>query len=439
MTPSQLAEKACTKLGIKALTPMQKAMSKISFPTRTVLLAPTGSGKTLAFAIPFIASLPKDAEGVKGVVMVPTRELALQVGEVLRSIAAPEFKTAVFYGGHSMETEKNALSGQPDIIVATPGRLLDHLQRGNLSLFGVQSLVLDEYDKSLELGFLQEIGSIVGRMRNVRNIILTSATKLTEIPDFLGAGPFKILDYTAQDEAKPEILFRKVESPSADKLDTLVALLRDYAGKKVIVFVNHRDAADRVYKHLKALRFPVGLYHGGLEQDDREKALLLFANGSTPVLVSTDLAARGLDITGVDAVVHYHLPLSPEAMTHRNGRTARMGAQGEAFAIVSDSDKLPDFFPALDNYWPEGKNEPQAAEWATLFINAGKRDKISRGDIAGFLIHKGGLKPDEVGKIDVKDKYSFVAVPASKARVTATNLAPHKLKNTKVRVTQLKG
>ena len=439
MEPAQLIARVTDRLKIKELTPMQREMLSLDLPARVMLQAPTGSGKTLAFALPFLRSLRQGGEGIKGLILVPTRELALQVYEVVRTLATPTFKTAAFYGGHSFETEVNTLAGNPDIVVATPGRLLDHIKRGSVALSGVGSLVLDEYDKSLELGFHAEMKSIIGRLRNVKTMILTSATVLSDVPDFLAGVKFRHIDYTTPEETVvPEIDFRRVDSPSADKLDTLDALLRDLGGERVIVFVNHRDAAERVYKHLAERGFPAGLYHGGLEQDARERALTLFSNGTTPVLVSTDLASRGLDISGVGAVIHYHLPVTPEVMTHRNGRTGRMGAVGRAFAILSDKDKIPDFFPALDNYWPDGTADVVPSQWATLHFNAGKREKISRGDIAGFLMQKGGLSKDEVGRIEVRDHQSFAAVPADKARATVIAVAPYKIKNTRVKVSRIK-
>lgn len=439
MTVETLIARAKERIGITTLTPMQTEMSRHKMPARIRLTAPTGSGKTLAFAMAFLRSFKADNEDIKGVVLVPTRELALQVYEVLRSLSTPDFRVVALYGGHNMETEVNSLNGKPDIVVATPGRLLDHLRRGSVSVFDTRSLVLDEYDKSLELGFLADMRAIAGRMKNLKTLILTSATELTEMPDFLGTAPIKHLDYSAANEdTSGEVEFLRVDSPSADKLETLDTLLHDLSGGRSIVFVNHRDAAERVFKHLKSRGYPCGLYHGGLEQDLRERALILFANGSAPVLVSTDLASRGLDIDGIESVVHYHLPVSEQAMVHRNGRTGRMGASGRAFAIISDSDKVPDFFPALDQYWPEGTAKIQPSAWATLHFNAGKKEKISRGDIAGFLMQKGNLGRTEVGRIDVKDHQAYVAVPADKARATVTAVAPYKIKNTRVRVTQLK-
>ncbi|MDE6526156.1 MAG: DEAD/DEAH box helicase [Muribaculaceae bacterium] len=436
----QLDKNIRERLGIKALTPMQTAMAALSMPASAILLSPTGSGKTLAFAIPFIKSLGHDHDNnnVKGLVITPTRELALQVFETVRVLAAPTFKTTALYGGHSFDTERKSLEGKPDIIVATPGRLLDHLGRSDLRLDRVETLVLDEFDKSLDLGFLPDTERIYQSLKSLKSIILTSATALPELPEFLSGYDFATFDYAHATEVQPTIEFKRVESPAADKLDTLISLLRDLSGEKVMVFVNHRDAAERVYKALSDNGFSAGLYHGGLEQDLRHRALALFANGTDNILVSTDLAARGLDIDGVGAIIHYHLPVDAEAMTHRNGRTARMGASGRAFAIVSDHDKVPDYFPTLEQYWPDGTAEISKSKWETLYFNIGKKEKISRGDIVGFLIHKGGLKADEIGRIELADHCAYVAVPVSVSRRTEISLQGQKIKNKRVRVSRLK-
>ncbi|MDE6469129.1 MAG: DEAD/DEAH box helicase [Muribaculaceae bacterium] len=438
MTKKEILSRVENRLGSSSLTPMQQAVAGLPDPCRAVVLSPTGSGKTVAFAIPLAVSLRKEIDGIQSVVIAPTRELVLQVAGVLKNLLKPDFGVVALYGGHNVATEVNAMSAQPAVIVATPGRLLDHLRRGHFEIKNIAVLVLDEYDKSLDLGFMPDIKAILKRIGKVKTVILTSATVLAELPEFPGKGNFVTLDYTGQSATqKPRINFRKVESAAADKLETLEALLRDFSDKKSIVFVNHRDAAERVYANLRKAGASVGLYHGGMEQDMRERALLMFVNGTTPVLVSTDLASRGLDIDGVDAVIHYHLPVSAEAMTHRNGRTGRMGAEGEAFAIISGNDKIPDFFPELETYWPEGTALLPHSDVATIYINAGKQEKISRGDVAGFLIHKGGLEGAEVGKIDVKDHAAYAAVPADKADAVVRALAPHKIKNTRVRVSKI--
>lgn len=438
MNIAEIRQRVSARLNIGELNAMQEAMSGVKLPARLLLLAPTGSGKTLAFAIPLLRSLGRKGAGPVVLVIAPTRELVLQIFEVVRTLAATEYMTVACYGGHSVETEVNRLAASPDIVVATPGRLLDHLRRGNLSLYDVHTVVLDEYDKSLELGFQEEMKAITGRLKNVKSMILTSATESPEIPPFIGNDGFKVYDFIEAGGSELDIW--KVRSASADKLETLDNLLRSLGGRKAIVFVNHRDAAERVYGHLRDMGYPAGLYHGGMDQNMREQALILFENGSTRVLVATDLASRGLDIASVEAIVHYHLPPTAENWTHRNGRTARMGAGGEAYVIVSDADKVPDYVSWTADYDAGAATDVRIdpSPWRTLYFNAGKKEKISKGDIAGFLMQKGGLRKDEVGRIDVRDHGAYVAVPLSKAREVISALAPHKIKNKRVRVTQVK-
>ncbi len=430
-----------SRLGIAELNDMQKAAAAEKLPATLLMLAPTGSGKTLAFALPFLRSLRHPDGKVQGLVLAPSRELVLQIFNIIRPIAT-DYKTVAFYGGHAMSEEVNSLSVTPDIIIATPGRLLDHIQRGQLSLYDVSTLVVDEYDKCLELGFHDEMRRISGRLKSLRTVILTSATKLSELPEFLDMSALKTLDFTKgkTDTAVPKLDIKRVESPARDKIDTLEALLRTVASSdtKTLVFVNHRESAERVFNLLKKAGFPAGLYHGGLEQLDRERALLMFNNGSTPIHVSTDLGARGLDIADVKSVIHYHLPLTAENWTHRNGRTGRMGAEGDVYVIVSEADNVPEFVTTDHDYMPPTDGEIPESKWTTLHLNAGKKEKISRGDIAGFLIQKGGLGKDEVGVIDVKDHSSYVAVPRGKARDTIKALEPYKIKNTRVRITQVR-
>ncbi len=430
-------ERISSRLGISTLLPMQEEMLKLNLPSRIRLCAPTGSGKTLAFAIAILRTLKKENKDVKALVIAPTRELVLQIFDVIRTLAAPEYKTTAVYGGHSFSTEAASLEVMPDIVVGTPGRILDHLRRGRLNFYNTGTLVIDEFDKALELGFTEEMKAIVGRMRNISTMVLTSATR-GNIPEFIGIVGHE-LDYENSDETvKPDISIFKVESSSPDKLDTLGALLRSLGNTKTIVFLNHRDAAERVFNYLHKEGFPSILYHGGLEQQIRERALILFENGTCPILVSTDLAARGLDIEDVEAVVHYHLPVNSETWIHRNGRTGRMEKSGNAYVIISEHDKVPEFINAEKLFEPSEAKPPQPSPVATLYFNVGKKDKISRGDIVGFLIQKGGLEASEIGRIDIKDHCAYIAIPAAKSRITVEAVAPYKIKNTRVRVTQLK-
>lgn len=424
------------KLGIAALKPMQSEVAECQ-SDRIRIAAPTGSGKTIAFVIYALKRIGAAGRGVQVVVLAPSRELALQIYSVMRPVAAG-YKTVVLYGGHSMEDEKNSLSPVPDIVIATPGRLLDHINRGNIDVSGVRVLVLDEYDKCVELGFEGEMKRIVQKMRGVTAIALTSATSAITLPQYLPQDGWHSFDFAEGDTALRLQLVR-VQSPAADKADTLAALLCSIPERKVIVFVNHRESAERVRDFLKKAGIYAGLYHGGLEQHDRAMAVELLDNGTTDILVATDLAARGLDIAGIEAVVHYHLPPTAENWIHRNGRTARNGAPGTVYTITSEADNIPEYVEWTREYAPKatGVCRPRSSV-ATLHFNAGRKEKISKGDIAGYLITRGGLAPDEVGRISVHDHEALAAVPAAKIREVIKSVEPYRLKNKKVRITQVR-
>lgn len=424
--------------GIEQLNPMQLAVLS-SEAQKLFLIAPTGSGKTIAFTIAMAKQLQAPCGKLQGVVIAPSRELVIQISDVIRSVT-PGYKTLPLYGGHPMSDEVSSIEGAvPDIAVATPGRLLDHLTRGTLSLADIRAMVMDEYDKSLELGFHGEMQKIVRAMpRKVSSVTLTSATLLGEMPDFINMEGAETIDYTERTEApRSRMQIVEVPSPERDKLATLAELLATFSSDApYIIFVNHRESAERIYNFLKKKKFPVGLYHGGLEQRQRELALDMFNNGSTPWLVSTDLASRGLDIADVAAVVHYHLPLTQEVWTHRNGRTARVMADGTIFVITAEGENLPDFINFDRRFFPpELTAAPEPSPVASLYFNAGKREKLSRGDILGFLIQKGGLGSDEIGKIIVKDHHALAAVPAVKVAELLRRVKGEKIKNKSVRIT----
>lgn len=438
MEIKEIIEAAREKLDIERLKPMQERMLDSESP-RVELSAPTGSGKTLAFACYVARRLKRSGEGVQAVVIVPSRELAVQTGDTVRRIAQG-YKTVVMYGGHRMEDEQKSLFPLPDILVSTPGRLLDHLRRGTLEIKNPVTLVLDEYDKSLELGFEKEMREIARRIGEPRNVVLTSATPLrTALPEWLGRSSFELYDYSSED--RPEIETVHIESPTKDKAETLADLLMALPrGTKTVVFVNHRESADRLYNFLKKQHIAVGLYHGGLDQHEREKALTLFENRTTPVLVATDLAGRGLDISGIDSVVHYHIPATAENWIHRNGRTARNGAGGTVYVITSEGEGIPDYV-SWEREWLSvlrHENASLLSERATLHINAGKKEKISKGDIVGYLISRGGVESSEIGPIKLMDHEAMVSVPREKAREIIERTAPYKLKNKKIRITQVK-
>lgn len=439
MDTRTIIERLRERHNISNLNEMQQAMAATE-ARHAILLSPTGSGKTAAFTLRLLRFLGPSDGKVQAIVMAPSRELVIQIADVIRPVAAG-LKTVAFYGGHNMADEVNSLKVTPDIIVATPGRLLDHLRRDTLSLRDVRALVLDEYDKSLELGFYDEMKRIVKRMPSLKLILLTSATRLAELPDFLKFDRPEVFDFTAGKPQAGRLQTVRVDSPERDKLDTLMALLRSLDNGRALVFVNHRESAERVYNALKREGLPVGLYHGGLEQRERKLAVDMLNNGTTPILVSTDLGARGLDIDNVNYVIHYHLPLSPESWTHRNGRTARMGAEGTVYTIISDGENIPEYVSWQREFQPRSVSaDPIRSDMATIYINAGKKEKISRGDIAGYLMKAGGLLPGEVGKIILDDHSAIVAVPRASLAATSgqpgllERLAPQKLKNTRVRL-----
>lgn len=412
-----------SRLGIAELNPMQrKMMEASSSDNQIILLSPTGSGKTLAFALPMLKWLRPAAGKLQAVVIAPSRELALQIGGVLRDIAAG-YKVSVLYGGHKVEDEVNTLSVTPDIIVATPGRLLDHLKRGNIDPETCRILVLDEFDKSLELGFEEDMRKIRNRLRNVSRTILTSATRADALPAFLKLEKPLELDFLPSESGKTRRRMRvfSVRSQGNDKLESLLDLLKSLAKEKgmvekEIVFVNHRESAERTAEFLKRNGVDCALYHGALDQRGREQALERFNNGSAPVLVATDLAARGLDISNVANIIHYHQPLTPEAYTHRNGRTARVDSTGDIYLLLGPDEEVKPYVDADREYYPDPEGAPELrSELETFAISAGRKEKLSKGDILGFLTKDLGIPGDEVGKIFLADHYALFSVGKSAA------------------------
>lgn len=431
--------RAVTSLpGITALNPIQQAVAE-SKADSIILIAPTGSGKTIAFTIGLLLRAAEPYGATQTLVLAPSRELVMQTAEVIRRVAR-QYKTVALYGGHSMTDETNSLRPLPDIIVATPGRMLDHLQRGNITIESLRTLVIDEYDKQLELGFEQEMKRIIRRISHVGDIILTSATELTELPEYLPRRKSQLIRHTTPDTPQSRTETVRVESFVPDKLDTLCDLLRSLPdGSRTIVFVNHRESAERVKSRLDAEHIDAGLYHGALDQDSRATAIDLLTNGTTPVLVATDLAARGLDIEGIDNVIHYHIPVDETVWTHRNGRTARVDATGTVYVITSEHDSVPGYIRFDRDYRPPVSDGlPRRSKVATLYFAAGKKEKISRGDIVGFLTNNSPLTAGEIGRIALHDHYALAAVPRSKVREALEAIASARLKGKKIRVSQLR-
>ncbi|MDE6300986.1 MAG: DEAD/DEAH box helicase [Muribaculaceae bacterium] len=434
-TIDQLRATVADQLGIARPNPMQDAVWA-SEARRMIVISPTGSGKTVAFIGAMLRRIGEPDGSVQALVLAPSRELVIQIYEVARKMARG-YKVAAFYGQHSMADEVATMAVVPDIIVATPGRMLDHIQRRTADIADLRVLVIDEYDKCLEMGFHEEMKRITARLHRVQAVILTSATPLKERPDFIDLDAAETVDFTpASENPQQRISIARVESAAKDKLQTLDDLLRSLHGGKVMVFVNHRESAERLYKSLREAGLPVGLYHGGLDQLDRERAVIQLDNGTTPIMIATDLAARGLDIDSVGTVIHYHLPVNQEAWTHRNGRTARVDASGAVYVITSEADNIPEYVVWDRDYNPTGASpDPIRRSTATLHINAGRKEKISRGDIVGFLINNLGLEASQIGKIDLRDHMAYVAIPRSFLGAVAALQQP-KIKGKRVRITK---
>ena len=410
----------------------QDTLQTVRKGTSVVLLSPTGSGKTLAYLLPLLQKLDAKNDNLQALVIVPSRELATQTADVARRICS-ELRVAACYGGRPAMEEHQQIRGlRPHLVAATPGRLLDHLQKGNLVPDNVQTLVIDEFDKSLELGFREQMQSIISLLPHLKQRILLSATDSEEIPAFVGSKDFVRLNFL-DDESDDRISLRLVKSPEKDKLETLYRLLCTLGTQKSLVFVGYRESVERVGNYLEKQKIQADIFHGGMEQRDRERALYRFMNSSANVLISTDLASRGLDITDVDNIIHYHLPLNEEACTHRNGRTARWDTKGSAYFILGPEEQLPDYIEdeVEDFALPAKVPSPAKPLWVTLYIGKGKKDKISRGDVVGFLTKQGGLESSQIGRIDVLPHWSYVAVERAASRELLSRIKGLKIKGQK--------
>jgi superfamily II DNA/RNA helicase len=428
-----MIKQALENLNIAALNQMQNAALNVPKQSDMVVLAPTGSGKTLGFLLPVLNLLDKERAGVQVLVLVPSRELALQIEKVFKGMSTG-FKVNCCYGGHPTRIEKNSLSQPPAVLIGTPGRIAYHVRNESFDATLVQTLVLDEFDKALEFGFQEDMAYIIRSLPGLKKRILTSATKMDDIPTFTGVKNPVELDFLKDAVIKPDLQIKAVMADAEDKLSTLFALICKIGSKATLVFCNHRDAVDRISELLSYMGLVHGVFHGGMEQEDREHALLKFRNGSNRLLITTDLASRGLDIPEIEAVVHYQLPHNEEAFTHRNGRTARMHAKGTAYVLLSPDESLPYLKKPEVETMPDKNIIPKPTEWETLYISAGKKDKVNKVDIVGLLLQKGGLQKDELGLIEVRYHESYAAVKRNKIEGAVQKIKNEKLKNKKVKI-----
>ena len=428
-------EEILKKLGIESLNPMQlEAQESILQKRETILLSPTGTGKTLAFLLPIIQQLNVELQEVQCLILVPSRELAIQIEQVAREIGSG-FKINSVYGGQAMTKDKMNLQQSPAILVGTPGRVADHIRKESFTTENIHFLVLDEFDKSLEVGFEDDMKEILFRIPNLKNKILTSATEEVEIPKFVGVTSPNKINFLNQ--GKPEIVHKLILSPQKDKLQALVDTLKFIGPEAGIIFCNFRDSIDRVSDYLYDNKIEHACFHGGMEQKDRERALIKFRNSSHQILLATDLAARGIDIPEIRFIIHYHLPVSKAEFTHRNGRTARMKKNGVAYILKWEKEILPDYLPPMHVEEIEAGDELPSSIWQTVFISGGRKDKISKGDVAGLFFRQGQLKSDELGVIEMKQDCAFAAVRKNKVDQLIKEVDNSRLKKKKVRVYSL--
>ena len=424
------------KLNINSLNTMQEeAVSVIETTTNTIILSPTGTGKTLAFSLPLLKTLISDSKEVQALILVPSRELAIQIEQVIRSMGSG-YKVNAVYGGRPMSKDKIEIKHTPAILIGTPGRVLDHFNNERFSLKYIKTLVLDEFDKSLEDGFELEMKGIIGKLSNINKRILTSATQSLTVPGFVRLDKPTTINYL-KEKTVSKLTIKTVISKEKNKLKTLLELMQHIGNQPGIIFCNLRDSIGHVSAYLEKNKISHACFSGGMEQKDRERALIKFRNGTCQVLVATDLASRGIDISEMNYIIHYELPRHEEEFIHRNGRTARVNSKGTAYVLKWEKELLPEFIKNVKGINISKKATFKPQFWSTLFISGGRKDKISKGDIAGLFFKKGSLNKDQLGTIELKQDCAFVAIPMSIANELVKKLNNSSLKKKKVRVTVL--
>ena len=420
------------KLGISDLNPMQEeAITTIQKNNEVILLSPTGTGKTIAFLLPILDKIKPELLEVQTLILTPTRELAIQIEQVIRKLGSG-IKVNAIYGGRSGQKDQLDLKQPPHILVGTPGRIADHFRKETFSNQYIDTIILDEFDKSLEIGFEKEMSEIMESLIYVHKKILTSASNKVVIPEFIQLKEPQQISFSEKGSAQLDL--KRVISPDKDKLQTLLNTLYHIGNQPGIIFCNFKDTIDYISNYLTDNNISHGCFYGGMEQNDRELALIKFRNGTHQLLIATDLAARGIDIPELKYIIHYQLPLKEHEFMHRNGRTARMNAEGTAYILQWQEEYLPLY---LDDIKPISLSPTQKitlSQWETLCVMGGRRDKISKGDIAGLFFKQGGLTKEELGVIEVQQDRCYVAVHHSKVKHCLETLHNKKLKEAKIRI-----
>ena len=452
LNPSQLD--ALTGLGYASMTPVQaQSLPPILQRKDVIIQAKTGSGKTAAFAIGLLHHLNPRFFGVQGIVMCPTRELAEQVGQAIRQLASrmSNVKVVMLCGGKPFGVQRDSLQHGAHIVVGTPGRIQDHLQRGTLELKGVTTFVLDEADRMLDMGFADVMAEITAKLPTERQTLLLSATfpdDIKKVSRSIQKNPIQITVDTnvVHDEVVLEQVFFEVQKHERNV--ALLALFEHYRPSNAMVFCNTKKQCAEVARFLCEHDIEAAAIHGDLEQRDRDQVLLQFANNSCPVLVASDVAARGLDIPSLEMVVNFELPRDADTYVHRIGRTGRAGESGLAMSLVTPPESprmrviedylkshcVCDVLASLDrdpNYQLQGS-------MVTLQLDAGRKQKIRPGDILGALTGDAGLSGDAIGKIKILDNGSYVAIERSALQQAMNYLAEGKVKGRSIKARRLK-
>jgi superfamily II DNA/RNA helicase len=356
------------KLNIYELNPMQnQALEAIDKNEKTILLSPTGTGKTLAFLLPLLEALDPEISEVQALIVVPSRELAIQIETVVRNMGSG-YKVNAIYGGRSISKDKIEMKHTPTILIGTPGRLADHFEQARFTTKFIKTLVIDEFDISIEVGAGGEMKFIMSYLANVNKRILTSATEGSSIPKYLNMSGAKTLNFLTQ-KPSSKLDVKTVVSPSANKHNTLVDLLHHVGNEPGIVFCNKKERLEDLSRFLDKKNIAHTCFHGGMEQRDRERALIKLRNGSVNVLVASDLAARGIDIPEMSYIIHYEIPEAIQEYTHRNGRTARVNSKGTAYLIKGDREVFPEFVGKSQTIRVNAAKDIKPPFWTQLFIS----------------------------------------------------------------------
>jgi len=433
------------------MTPIQAQGLPVILQGKDLLAqAKTGSGKTAAFAIGILHKLQAKTYQTQALVLCPTRELADQVSKEIRRLARAIANTNILTlcGGKPIGPQLASLDRNPHIVVGTPGRILKHLEKGSLQLDGLKMLVLDEADRMLDMGFHEDIMRIIDQTPTLRQTLLFSATypdEIKKISKTIQHDPVDIRVESLHDDNKIQQVFYEIQRNERTK--TLIALLQHYQPGSSVVFCNRKQQCKELAEELWQQGFHAQALHGDLEQKERDQVLLQFANKSTSILIATDVAARGLDIKDLAAVINYELSPDPEIHIHRIGRTGRAGKEGLALSLfmASEAPKL----IAIEEYQNSPVRIDETASlkphenfrleppMVTLCINGGRKDKVRAGDILGALTAKTNLSGQQIGKIDIFDKLAYVAVERDVAKQALKILSEGKIKGRKFRVRKL--